>query len=117
MTNIAAALDRAIRAAGVTITGVSLGRLEDKATGRVAPADLQSAAQATIDTFDPNVPAHDITEQDAAAREGFGQRLLSAFAYVLLRRLFPTDTVAQTKAKFGIMRDDVVAAYKARPWL
>lgn len=55
----------------------------------------------------------------AAEREGRAhadQRATAALAWVLLRRLFPNDTVAQTKTKHAILREDVVTAYKAEPW-
>ena len=52
MKNLAAVLDETIRAAGVAISGVSIGVPDDKATWTVQPSNLQSAAQPTIDAFD-----------------------------------------------------------------
>ena len=52
MENIAAALDQAIRAAGVDIVGVSIGTPEDKTTWTVHPPELQTDAQPIIDAFD-----------------------------------------------------------------
>lgn len=52
MDNIAAALDQAIRAAGVNIVGVSIGTPADKATWTVQPPELEAAAQPVIDGFD-----------------------------------------------------------------
>lgn len=56
---IAEALDRALRAAGLTIVGVSIGRRDDKATWRVAfSGKVDSAAMTTaqnvIQALDPN---------------------------------------------------------------
>jgi len=63
-----------------------------------------SAAQPTID-------------MDGESRLAAAQRAIAALAWVLLRRLAPADTLAQTKAKHAVLRDDVAAAYKAQPWL
>tara|TARA_R110002051_G_C8670767_1_gene490378 strand:+ start:190 stop:558 length:369 start_codon:yes stop_codon:yes gene_type:complete len=66
MENIAAALDQAIRAAGVDIVGVSIGTEDDKATWTVQPSELQSAAQPTIDAFD--IDAQEVVVAWAALR-------------------------------------------------
>ncbi len=50
-THMLARLDAAIRAAGVAITGVD-------SNGNVTPANLQSAAQATINAFDVSEATH-----------------------------------------------------------
>lgn len=66
-TLTAARLDKAIRAAGVPITSVSIGDDANKATWTVQPSTLQVAAQPTIDAFNPADPAHAIAEADAMA--------------------------------------------------
>lgn len=55
---IAGDIDKALRAAGVPIVGVSVGRATDKATWRVdfaadATSAQRAAAQAVLDAFDP----------------------------------------------------------------
>jgi hypothetical protein len=52
MMNIAAQLDRTLKAAGVAIVGVSIGDRSDKSTWTVQPSTLQAAAQPTISAFD-----------------------------------------------------------------
>jgi|SRR6185503_4442034 len=52
MANAAARLQAAIITAGVAITGLSIGTEGVAATVAVAPANLQGAAQATINSFD-----------------------------------------------------------------
>ena len=58
MINIAQALDRACRDAGHAIDGVSIGTVNDKATWKVHPTNLQSVCQAVIDDFNTNDPKH-----------------------------------------------------------
>lgn len=65
-SNLTANLFRAIVAANVPIVSLSIGDPTNKATWTVQPANLQSAAQATIDAFDPNDPALARAEADAA---------------------------------------------------
>lgn len=55
----------AIVAAGVPITGVSIGSAANKATWFVTPTNLQSAAQPTIDAFNLLDPTHLRGEADA----------------------------------------------------
>lgn len=118
MTTLAARLDRAIRAAGVAITGVSILDEGNKATWTVRPANLQSAAQATIDAFNVNDPAHDSAELNMAAIGLLDtERIFSAIVWVMLKHLFPSDTDAQTRTKYGIARTNVIAAFKTRPWI
>lgn len=93
MSTLAARLDRAIRSAGVAITGVSIGSDADRATWRVQPPDLQAAAQPTIDAFNPNDPAHVTAEKDA---EIDGLKAIRALA----EATFELKTTAFTKAAF-----------------
>lgn len=57
MNNTAERLDRALRAAGHVIIGVSIGDPADKATWAVHPPEAQDAAQPMIDAFNPDDPA------------------------------------------------------------
>lgn len=66
--NLAYALRRTIIAAGVAIQEVEIGDPANKATWRVQPANLQAAAQATIDAFNPNAQA--TIDADDTARFG-----------------------------------------------
>lgn len=52
MENMAAALDQAIRAAGVQIIGISIGTPDDKSTWTVQPSERQGDAQPIINAFD-----------------------------------------------------------------
>jgi len=115
---IAARLDRALHAAGVLVTGVSIGDDANKATWTVQPPNLQGAAQPTIDAFDPDDPAHEQAELDALVTAALDtERLTSAVVWVILKQMYPSDTDAQTKTKFGIARTRIIDAYTARPWL
>ena len=121
---LAARLDRAIRAAGAaarpswTIQGVSIGDPANKATWKVRPPTRQQAAQPTIDAFDPADPAHARAELDAQAVSALdAERLTSAVIWTILKQMFPSDTDAQTKTKYGAVRTRIIGAYTARPWL
>lgn len=121
MADVAARLDRFLRAAGFAITGVSIGREADKATWKVFPATLQPSAQASIDGFDPNDPVivnAELTATVTAALDDM--RLTAATVWVLMRTIFPSDTVAQTRTKFNAQpngaRQQIIDAYQAQPW-
>lgn len=58
---------RAIQAAGVPIVGMSFPDINNKATWRTNPPELQAQAQPTIDAFDPNDPAWARAEAEAKA--------------------------------------------------
>lgn len=106
-------LDRAIKAAGVPITGVSIGDQADRTTWRVHPATLQAAAQPTIDAFDPTDPAHVTADLDAAIlRAVDGERLISAVVWTVI----DTYSAPATVQKYQNARTKIIAAYKARPW-
>jgi hypothetical protein len=110
-------LHEAIVAAGVAIEGVSLGDLSNKATWKVSPPSLQSAAQPTIDAFDPNDPAIAAGELDAQVKRALDdERLSAAIVWTILKQMYPSDTDAQTKTKFGVARTRIIDAYKLRPW-
>lgn len=65
MASLAGRLDRALKAAGVPIEGVSIGRVGDKGTWTVHPSALQAQAQPIIDAFDPDDPAFAHAEAEA----------------------------------------------------
>lgn len=56
MPNLAAGVMSALTSAGVEVVSVSIGHAGDRATWKVLPASLQSAAQPIIDAFNPNDP-------------------------------------------------------------
>ena len=116
-TNVAERLDRAIKAAGVAIAGVSIGDPANKATWTVQPANLQAAAQPTIDAFDVNDPAHETAElTDRVTASLDRERLTSAVVWTILKQMFPADTDAQTKTKYGVARTRIIDAYRVQPW-
>ena len=115
--NDAARLDRVLKAAGVPIVSVSIGRRTDKSTWTVQPSDLQAAAQPIIDAFDPNDPAHRAAEVAAQVTAVIDtERLPSAVVWTILRQMYPTDTVEQTKTKCGVVWTRIIDACKAEPW-
>lgn len=112
-------LTNALKAAGVPVIGVS--PLPDGGY-KVTPPELQATAQPIIDAFDPNDPAHDSAELNMEALGLLDQqRVYAAIIWVILRTMYPGDTVAQTKTKFNAQpngaRQQVIDAFKARPWL
>ena len=116
-TTLAARLDRAIKAAGVAIVGVSIGDPVNKATWKVQPSSLQTAAQPTIDAFNQNDPAHEQAELDAQVKAVLdSERLTSAVVWTVLKQMYPADTDAQTKTKYGVARRRVIDAFKSEPW-
>jgi hypothetical protein len=113
MTYLAARLDRTLRHLGLAITGVVIGRADDRTTWRVLPASLQAAAQPTIDAFNPDDPAHDVAELDAAVKAAVDdERLISAVVWAVI----DTYSAPATPAKYAAARTKIIAAYKARPW-
>ena len=115
-TNLAARLDRAIKAAGVAIDGISP---DPAAPGgwRVSPPHLHAAAQPTIEAFNPNDPAHEQAELDAQVKTALDtEHLTSAVVWTVLKQMYPADTDAQTKTKYGVARRRVIDAFKSEPW-
>ena len=116
-TPLAARLDAALKAAGVPILGVSIGDPANKATWRVQPSSMQSAAQPTIDAFNVNDPSYEQAELDAQVKAMLdSERLTSAVVWTVLKQMFPGDLDAQTKIKFGPARARIIDAFKAQPW-
>lgn len=113
-TNLAGRLDRAIKAVPCAIAGVSIGDQADKTTWKVQPTSLQACAQPTIDAFDPNHPAHEAAELDAAVKGALdNDRLVSAILWAI------GDTVSvppTTKTAYRTLRTKVIEAYRTQPW-
>ena len=108
---IAARLDRAIRAAGIPITGISP---LPNGQWRVFPPEWQAAAQPIIDAFDPNDPAHDSAELNLAVSGHLAQeRIFSAIVWAIL----DTYSAPATVTKYNAAKTKIVAAFKNRPWL
>ena len=111
-------LDRAIRVQVGQIDGISIGNATNKDTWKVFPSHLQTAAQPVIDAFNPDDPAHATAELDAQVKLALDtERLAAAIIWTILKQLYPADTNAQTKTKFGVVRQGIIDVYKARPWV
>ena len=117
-SSLAARLDRALRAAGLPIEGVSIGDANKSTTWTVRPPTLQGAAQPIIDAFNATDPAHNVTDRAREVTAAMDdQRISSAIVWVVLKQMFPADTDAQLRTKFGVARTRILAAYEARPWI
>ena len=103
---IAEYLDRAIRLAGIAITGVSIGRLNDRSTWLVQPTHLQAAAQPTIDAFTEPTPQQLADEE--AIREA-DLRILRAIV-IELHASIPAHAGKPTLVQ---LRNNIIARYKA----
>lgn len=101
MTSHAERLEAAIRAAGVPVVGVSIGRVGQPATVGVSPPEMQAAAQPTIDTFDWSAAAQAAWEEDRqperkAVRQAASQAVADIDAYLAAA---DTGTAAQQAAR------------------
>lgn len=115
--DVAAALERAIKAAGVPIAGVSIGDAANKATWAVRPPNLQAAAQPTIEAFNVVDLSHAAAELTVQVRGAMDeQRLSSALVWTILKQMYPADTDGQTKTKYGVARQRIIDAFQAQPW-
>lgn len=104
MLTLAARVEQAIKAQGVPITGVSLGRLDDRSTWKVVPADLQAAAQPHINAFvEPT--AQQIADEDAT-RE-VDSKLLRA----VVRELW--EIIPVPKPTLAALRQRIIDRYKS----
>lgn len=111
--DVAKHLHKTLRAAGLLITGVSIGDPTNKATWKVQPSTFQAAAQPTIDAFDINDPAHDIADLNAQVTAALDtERLQSAIVWTLIDTYSPPAT----KAKYANARTQIITAYTAQPW-
>lgn len=110
-------LTRVLKAAGVSIDGLSIINSLDKTSWFVQPRDLQAAAQPYIDAFNVDDPAHETAELDAKVKAALdNERLTAAVVWTILKQLYPADADAQTKTKFNVARTRIIDAYKAQPW-
>lgn len=115
--SLAMLVQAAIQAAGIPVVTISIGDEANKSTWRVHPSHLQAAAQPTIDAFNPDDPAHVTAALDAQVKTALDtERLSSAIVWVILKQMYPADTDAQTKTKYGVARTRIVDAYKLQPW-
>ena len=106
-------LDRAIRAVCPLIIGVS----PNGATWKVYPGSQQGCAQSTINIFDASDPSHEQAELDAQVKGQLdSERLTSAVVWVILKQMFPADTDAQLKTKYGVARTRIIGVYQTQPW-
>lgn len=99
---LARRLDGAVKVAAVPITGVSIGDPANRSTWKVAPSSLQTAAQPTIDAFNPDDPAIPLAEADASADVYYRNKDVLAMAAVILEKTdaaFMTDTNATKRTK------------------
>ena len=113
MTSILARVTAAIQTAGVSVAGVG-GDPANKVTWTVNPASLQSAAQPTIDAFNPADPEHETAEQTAQVDALLDQeRIFSALVWAII----DTYSAPATVAKYTAARTKIVTAYKNRPWV
>ena len=96
MSDIAARLDRVLRAAGVAILGVSVGNDADRRTWKVFPVTLQGAAQPHIDAFNPNDPVHEQAELDLQVKASVDdERLISAVVWAVIDTYSAPATVTK----------------------
>lgn len=109
--SLGAALDRAVRAAGIPIHGVSIGRPNDRATWRIdydgASAGQIATGDALIQSFDVNDAAV-IAREAAVAAKSLDDRKLQALAVAVHKRfkLFvPGDTMTALQWKQSL-RDE-----------
>ena len=97
MTDIAARLEKAIKAAGVAITDVQIGNEMDQSTWKVQPASLQVQAQSIIDAYTDPTPAQ-LADEDAE-RETTNKRVM-AVALALWECIpAPTMTKVQLRSR------------------
>lgn len=113
MANTAARLDRALKAAGVAVVSVSIGVETDRRSWTVQPASLQGAAQALIDSFNPDDPAVEQADLDTAIKVELDQgRLISAVVWSVI----DTFAAPANATKYAAARTKIIANYKAQPW-
>ena len=115
--SVAARVDSVIRLTCPAITGVSIGDMNVRATLAVMPASEQPCAQPVINAFDPTDPALDQADLTAAVTRALDtERLISAVVWTVLKQMTPTDTDAQTRTKYGVVRTRIIDAFKSQVW-
>lgn len=96
MDDTAAALTKALRAAGVAVVGVTIGALGDKTTWKVQPPELQAAAQPHIDSF-TRTDADRLQDRAVSDIDDKKLRALARALYECIPN--PTMTLAQLRAR------------------
>lgn len=116
--NVAMALDLTLRAAGIPIEGVSIGRENDPSTWRVHytadATDAQRTAGAAILTaFDPTTQAVADRYRAAVAADADADLLLQALGTVVWRELQKcTPTAGQSMLTAAQFKAAIKAAYQ-----
>lgn len=118
MANIAGALDETIRAAGLPLVSVRIGKLDDKTTWSAqlaenATAQQLTAAQAIIDNFDANTP----TAADAD-KSAFANQVTAGLAQIatdLAAIDGATNAQVRDMLKRAIQRQERIIKYLRRP--
>ena len=117
----------AVRGQTVTVTRVTnaivatcsavVGVSPNGATWKVFPESQQACAQPVIEAFNPNDPAHGQRELNAQVTVALDtERLTSAVVWTVLKQMYPMDTDAQLKTKYGVARTRILDAFQAQPW-
>lgn len=106
MTNVAERLEKALRNAGIAITDVSIGNLDDRSTWKVQPASLQAAAQPVIDALVLPTAAQLLDED---AQRDVDVKALKA----LVIEIYPF--LGAGKPSLVQLRANIIARYKALP--
>lgn len=75
-----------LRQAGVFVESVSIGSDTNKATWKVSPVGLQSAAQSYIDAFDPADPSHAQWEAQQERDQELARKVIKALAIAVHKR-------------------------------
>lgn len=87
MAKLAHRLKVAVQAVVPQVVDVSIGDATNTATYKVFPAEYQAAAQATIDAFNPNDPAHEAADvADAAQLTSRQKDILTTCALIVRAR-------------------------------
>lgn len=100
---LAAALERAIRNAGVPVISVSMPADEhDKSGYKVHPPSLQAAAQPTIDAFNPDDAEHVLADADLRT-----DAQLASVSDDLLTALIEHWPAMQAEAQAGTLKGNL----------
>ena len=76
-----------------------------------SPTKKRAATASEIQAYDQA----DLDRQVTTALDT--ARLTSAVVWTILKQMYPTDTDAQTRTKFGVARTRIIDAFKLRPWI
>ena len=110
---LASRLLRSVRAVVPSVDDVSIGDGTVRATWTVQPASKQVAAQPTIDSFDPDDPAHATADLQAVITATLdNERLIAAVVWAVI----DTYSAPATRAKYLAARTKIITAYRDQPW-